>query len=207
MTRRDAILLPAAAAAVGASPLSAVAQTTNLEINDSVRANWKRGNFNLNIVHHIWNAKAKFTTRDGKPAIIGPRPIAFLANFWAYWCPNCIAEFSDMKKMEEKFTVGNDINIFIVLISLPDDWEKDKAFADSHNIKFPLWRYEGNLSLEDFNYGLMGMPVEPGAPQAQSGLPVSFLYARGGKGMQPFRGGQDWLTDGVFSLVQKAVNA
>jgi thiol-disulfide isomerase/thioredoxin len=57
-------------------------------------------------------------------------------NQWAHWCAPCIAEFSTMKKLQDE--VGRD-RLEIVLLSLPKDWDKDRAYAAAHNIDFPLY--------------------------------------------------------------------
>ncbi len=58
-------------------------------------------------------------------------------NFWATWCPPCIAEMPDINKLYNK--VKND-NIHFFMISLDDDFEKAKKFVDKKEFDFPIYQ-------------------------------------------------------------------
>lgn len=57
-------------------------------------------------------------------------------NFWATWCPPCIAEMPDIQKLYDEFE-GSDVSF--VMISLDKDPEKAKKFIERKNYTFPVY--------------------------------------------------------------------
>lgn len=62
-------------------------------------------------------------------------------NFWATWCPPCIAEMPSIQKLHAE--MGNDIAI--VLLSFDDDFEKAKAFDKRKEYNLPIYAPASNL--------------------------------------------------------------
>ena len=62
-------------------------------------------------------------------------------NFWATWCPPCIAEMPDINNLYNE--VGDDIVFLLVSV----DKERDKvwAFEDRKGFDYPLYHLSGNL--------------------------------------------------------------
>lgn len=58
-------------------------------------------------------------------------------NFWATWCPPCIAEMPDIHDLYEK--MSEDSSIEFVLVSLDDDFSKAKDFISRKNYQFPIY--------------------------------------------------------------------
>lgn len=56
-------------------------------------------------------------------------------NFWATWCPPCIAEMPDINKLYQ--SVNKEVHFAI--ISLDEDREKAKAFAKRKDFDFPIY--------------------------------------------------------------------
>lgn len=75
-----------------------------------------------------------FTTLQGKTIFI---------NFWATWCPPCIAEMPEIQKLYED--VKNNQDIVFALISLDDEAEKAWQFIEKKNYTFPVYRLASNL--------------------------------------------------------------
>ena len=63
-------------------------------------------------------------------------------NFWATWCPPCIAEMPDIDNLYQEME-GKDVEF--ILISLDDDFEKAKAFVEKKNFAFPIYRLGSSL--------------------------------------------------------------
>lgn len=83
---------------------------------------------------------------DGKPvdlARLSQRRI-LIVNFWAYWCPNCIQEFGDLKRMQDHY--GANI-VGVVLVSEEKNWGRDVAEAHHLGISWPMARYSDSIGL------------------------------------------------------------
>ncbi|QMU28755.1 TlpA family protein disulfide reductase [Adhaeribacter radiodurans] len=63
-------------------------------------------------------------------------------NFWATWCPPCIAEMPNIQSLYEK--VHSD-NIAFVMISLDQDPAKAQKFIKKRNFTFPVYTPNGPL--------------------------------------------------------------
>ena len=59
-------------------------------------------------------------------------------NFWASWCPPCIAEFPSIEKFHSKFK-DNDKIVFVI-INLDDDIATGKQFLDKRKFSLPIFQ-------------------------------------------------------------------
>lgn len=57
-------------------------------------------------------------------------------NFWASWCPPCIAEFPSIEKFHSKFK--NDGNIVFLMINMDDDIATGEKFFEKKNYTMPI---------------------------------------------------------------------
>ncbi len=62
-------------------------------------------------------------------------------NFWATWCPPCIAEMPSINKLHEE--MGD--KVAFVMISLDRDFELAKAFEKEKGYQLPIYALAGNL--------------------------------------------------------------
>lgn len=62
-------------------------------------------------------------------------------NFWATWCPPCVAEMPDIEKLYEK--TGTEV--VFVMISLDDDREKARKFIARKGFAMPVYFLESAL--------------------------------------------------------------
>ena len=56
-------------------------------------------------------------------------------NFWATWCPPCIAEMPNIAQLHEE--MGDEVAF--VMLSLDDDFEKAKAFNKRKGFNLPIY--------------------------------------------------------------------
>ena len=63
-------------------------------------------------------------------------------NFWATWCPPCVAEMPDINNLYQEMQSEN---IEFVLISLDDDFEKAKQFVKRKKFQFPIYQLASSL--------------------------------------------------------------
>ena len=62
-------------------------------------------------------------------------------NFWATWCPPCIAEMPDIDKLYQSVNK----KIHFAIISVDDDREKVKSFAKRKGFDFPIYFAKSRL--------------------------------------------------------------
>lgn len=62
-------------------------------------------------------------------------------NFWATWCPPCIAEMPSIDKLHAD--MGK--NVAFVMLSLDDDFEKAKQFDDNKGYDLPIYTLAGEI--------------------------------------------------------------
>ena len=85
-----------------------------------------------------------------------------LVNFWATWCPPCLAEIPDLSKMGKE---GKKIAVIGIAVSYRSD-DEVLDFMKKHAIPYPVV-----LGSEDIASGFGGIET----------LPTSFLYSPDGK--------------------------
>jgi thiol-disulfide isomerase/thioredoxin len=67
--------------------------------------------------------------------------VVFL-NFWATWCPPCIAEMPDINNLYQEVDKSK---IVFVMISLDKSFESAKAFVDKKGYDFPIYTLKSSL--------------------------------------------------------------
>lgn len=85
---------------------------------------------------------------------------ALMVNFWAYWCPNCIAEMKSLEKLQE--AIGKD-KLEIILVSRPENEQKDREMARKLNLPFPLYVVSARNSPDEIraayhDHGVLSLP-------------------------------------------------
>jgi len=63
-------------------------------------------------------------------------------NFWATWCPPCVAEMPNIHSLYEKV---NSDDIVFLMISVDEDWGKVKDFMERKGYTFPVYRLATRL--------------------------------------------------------------
>ncbi|QNF35518.1 TlpA family protein disulfide reductase [Adhaeribacter swui] len=65
-------------------------------------------------------------------------------NFWATWCPPCIAEMPNIQSLYEKV---NSDKIAFVMVSLDQDPTKAQKFIQKKGFTFPVYTHNGSLPI------------------------------------------------------------
>ncbi|MDZ7691739.1 MAG: TlpA disulfide reductase family protein [Balneolaceae bacterium] len=81
-------------------------------------------------------------TLDGDPANLSDfkGKVIFL-NYWATWCPPCIAEMPNIQALYEQFNSNN--QIAFAMISMDEDPEKAQRFIERKDFTFPVYHLAG----------------------------------------------------------------
>lgn len=62
-------------------------------------------------------------------------------NFWATWCPPCIAEMPSIQQLYEE--VGDNRDIAFVMVSLDESFDKAQNFVERKEFTFPIYQLSG----------------------------------------------------------------
>ena len=68
--------------------------------------------------------------------------IIFL-NFWATWCPPCLAEMPSINKFYEQYK--NDNEVVFLMIDADGDFEKAQAYLNKKEYKFKVYTFASDL--------------------------------------------------------------
>jgi len=99
--------------------------------------------------------------------------VVFL-NFWATWCPPCLAEMPAMERLNE---VYGSQNFVMLAVNVEEDVEAVKAFLKEHPHSFPV--------LSDFEAKAQGL-------YSVYRFPETFLIDKSGKIVEHYLGARDW---------------
>jgi thiol-disulfide isomerase/thioredoxin len=81
-------------------------------------------------------------TLEGAPTSLSDyKGKTIFLNFWATWCPPCIAEMPNIQKLYEHFESNNDI--VFVMLSLDEEPEKARSFMARKGFTLPVYLPRG----------------------------------------------------------------
>ncbi len=106
-------------------------------------------------------------------------------NFWATWCPPCIAEMPEIAALHASVS---EADVAFVMVSVDKDEAKLKAFLAKKKYAFPVYRLSGRI---------------PEPYQAQS-IPTTYVISPKGKIVVEKVGMGSYNTDGFRRVLQKA---
>lgn len=77
--------------------------------------------------------------------------IVFL-NFWATWCPPCLAEMPSVNKLYQQF--GGDKDVVFLLIDADSDFKKSQGYMDRKKYNLPVYTFASELPKQIFSGSL-----------------------------------------------------
>lgn len=86
----------------------------------------------------------QFKDGSGKTVDLGllKGKVIFL-NFWATWCPPCIAEMPSINKLYEQYK--NDKEVVFIMVDADNDFAKAQKYMDRKNYKMPVYSLSSNI--------------------------------------------------------------
>jgi len=89
-------------------------------------------------------AGIRFKDKTGKTLDLGnlKGKVVFL-NFWATWCPPCLAEMPSIDKLYEKFK--DDDNFVFIFVDADSDLLKAQKFMDRRKYRLPLYEVASEI--------------------------------------------------------------
>lgn len=118
------------------NPNTEVLMANNLAMADSTELIEQDGEYT--------KAEYNFKLRDENGKVISLSDFEgkhIFMNFWATWCPPCIAE---MPSINEAYNEMNEDVVF-VMISTDDSFKKAKDFKAKRNFNFPIYQIAGPI--------------------------------------------------------------
>ncbi|GAA4849814.1 TlpA disulfide reductase family protein [Algivirga pacifica] len=106
-------------------------------------------------------------------------------NFWATWCPPCIAEMPEIEELYQE--LEKEDKAAFVMISVDEDLEKVKHFMERKGFSFPVYRLRS----------------ERPAMYRSNSIPTTFIISSEGKVVVRQIGIASYLNDGIRSLMKK----
>src|SRR5699024_8703774 len=73
-------------------------------------------------------------------------------NFWATWCPPCIAEMPNINKLYQNYK--DDDEVLFLMISLDDSFDKAKEFKERKNFDFNIFYPQSTMPSEFQSRGI-----------------------------------------------------
>ena len=122
--------------------------------------------------------------KDGEAIPLGAfKDKVIVINFWATWCPPCIAE---MPNFQEAYDNYKDEVVFIFATS--DEEGKVKTFMDKHGYQLPVYHYQ--YLPEAFQH---------------SSIPTTFIVNRKGEIVFEKVGAYKWNGESVGEFLEKLI--
>jgi thiol-disulfide isomerase/thioredoxin len=103
-------------------------------------------------------------------------------NLWATWCPPCRAEIPSIEKLHSM--VNSDSTVFVML-SLDENFDAAKRFAEAGKIKLPIYYSAGPMP-DLFK---------------TDGIPATFIFNERGELIRQNMGSDDYSTDSYVSIL------
>jgi thiol-disulfide isomerase/thioredoxin len=88
------------------------------------------------------------TLKDPENKIItlkDQRGKVIIINFWATWCPPCIAEMPSINKMYARYR--SNPKVLILAVDADNDFSKSLPFMKTNNYKFPVYNTIGEIPI------------------------------------------------------------
>jgi thiol-disulfide isomerase/thioredoxin len=130
-----------------------------MEIEESSRI--RLGSYDWNLID-LNGEMINFTSFENKVVVV---------NFWATWCPPCVAEMPSFQKLYEEY--GEEV---VFLFVANDKKSKVEAFIHKHQYSFPVY-FQASAVPEEMN---------------SNSLPTTFIIAKNGDIVVKKTGAADW---------------
>ena len=132
----------------------------------------KLTNFNWNLIDEN-NAQFNLDQTKGKIVVI---------NFWATWCPPCIAEMESLEELYKTYS-GNHEVVFLFVTN--DPFVKTNSFKSKKHYTFPVYR---QISKEPDIFNV-------------SSIPRTFILDKEGNIVVDKTGASNWNSKSIQSLI------
>jgi thiol-disulfide isomerase/thioredoxin len=100
-----------------------------------------------------------FDFEDKRSALIfGKKQPWRLVNFWAVWCPPCIAELPSLKALQDKTRDSKDFQVVLVSDDMPPSGKTLKYVMKKNNLPDAVSYYVKDFGVTE-RFGIEGLPT------------------------------------------------
>lgn len=86
----------------------------------------------------------KFEDKSGKVVDLGAlKGKVIFINFWATWCPPCLAEMPSINKLYEQYK--DDKDVVFIMVDADSDLVKSQKYMDARSYKMPVYSVASNI--------------------------------------------------------------
>lgn len=108
-------------------------------------------------------------------------------NFWATWCPPCIAEMPSIAKLKSEI---GDKDILFLMVDVDNKYKKSKEFMDKHKYNLPVYSPAGSIPSD----------LLSGA------IPTTVIVDKEGRVVGRHEGGGDYSRPEVVKFFKELIN-
>jgi len=128
----------------------------------------------------------KFKDVSGKTVDLGDLKgkVIFL-NFWATWCPPCLAEMPSVNKLYEQFK--DDKEVVFILVDADSDLPKSQRYMDNKGYKLPVYQVASNIPETVF----------------KGSLPTTIVFDKKGRVSYHEVGAANYASDKFIEFIKK----
>lgn len=110
--------------------------------------------------------------------------VVFL-NFWATWCPPCLAEMPSVNKLYEQFK--EDKNVVFIMVDADSDFVKSQKYMDKKGYKMPVYHIASNIPEVIF----------------KGSLPTTVVFDKKGRISYSEAGAANYASEKFIEFIQK----
>lgn len=133
------------------------------------------------------NFNLALQTLDGRPVLLKEmKGKVIFMNFWATWCPPCVAEMPGIQSLYEKTDTAHTA---FVMVSVDEDLNKVRKFIKRKNYTFPVYTLTSS-----------GVP----ALYASQSIPITFVISADGRVVLRHAGMSNYNTDDFLAFLRRS---
>lgn len=109
-------------------------------------------------------------------------------NFWATWCPPCLAEMPSINRLKQTFK--NDKNMVFLMVDVDNNIEKSRAFMAKHNYDLQVYTPQSRIPSE-----FLG-----------EAIPTTVIIDKDGNMVVRLEGGRDFTNPDIIHALRDLID-
>nr|WP_232325385.1 TlpA disulfide reductase family protein [Pedobacter panaciterrae] len=131
----------------------------------------------------------KFEDKSGKVTDLGSlKGKVIFINFWATWCPPCLAEMPSINKLYEQYK--NDKDVVFIMVDADSNLAKAQKYMDDRSYKMPVFVVASNIPEDLF----------------KGSLPTTIVFDKQGRVSYNESGAANYASSKFIEFIEKLKN-